>query len=139
MENQIRHDGVIESVNGSHVQVRIVQTSACAGCKVAAHCHTAEAKEKLIDVSDATGRWQVGQPVVVTASSSMAGKALLIGFGLPLILMLVVLTVLIAAGCSEGMTALLMLGALIPYYIIVWMLRNRIARTISFRLEEANS
>lgn len=139
MENQIRHDGVIESVNGSHVQVRIVQTSACAGCKVAAHCHTAEAKEKLIDVADGTGRWQVGQPVVVTASSSMAGKALLIGFGLPLLLMLVVLTVLIAAGCSEGMTALLMLGALIPYYIIVWMLRNRIARTISFRLEEANS
>ncbi|MGX8697449.1 MAG: SoxR reducing system RseC family protein [Prevotella sp.] len=139
MENLIRHDGIIESVDGRHVQVRIVQTSACAGCKVAAHCHTAEAKEKIIDVVDAEGQWQAGQTVVVTASSTMAGKALLIGFGLPLLLMLAVLAVLKAAGCSEGMTALLMLGVLIPYYLSVWMLRNRIAQDISFRLEETNS
>ena len=69
----------------------------------------------------------------------MAGKALLIGFGLPLLLMLAVLAVLKAAGCSEGMTALLMLGVLIPYYLSVWMLRNRISQDISFRLEETNS
>ena len=140
MENQIRHDGIVESVENGHVRVRIVQTSACAGCKVAAHCHTSEAKEKLVDVhvDKDTSRWHVGQQVIVTAQSSMASKALLIGFGFPLVLMLAVLVVLNTAGCGEGMTALLMLGVLIPYYIIVWLLRQHIARTISFRIEETN-
>ena len=140
MENQIRHDGIVESVENGHVRVRIVQTSACAGCKVAAHCHASEAKEKVVDVhvGGNASQWHEGQQVVVTTQSSMAGKALLIGFGFPLLLMLAVLIVLNTAGCSEGMTALLMLGVLVPYYITVWLLRQHIAREISFRIEETN-
>ena len=65
----------------------------------------------------------------------MAGRALMLGFGLPLVLMLVVLIVAMAAGCSEGITALFMLGSLVPYYLLVWLLRDRIARQILFRLE----
>ncbi len=52
--------------------------------------------------------------------------------------MLVMLVVLKAVGSSEGTTALVMLGSLIPYYIIVWLMRGRIERKISFRLEETN-
>lgn len=137
MENSIRHEGIVEAAREGHVQVRIVQTSACAGCKVASHCSAAEAREKLIDVcvTDAT-RWQVGQQVVVSTERGMAGRALLLGFGLPLMLMLAVLVVTIAAGCSEGVTALLMLGSLVPYYIIVWLCRHIISKKISFRIEE---
>ena len=139
MENPIRHEGIIETIEAGHVQVRILQTSACAGCKVAAHCTTAEAREKLIDVRVTDGsRWQVGQQVVVSTEGTMAGKALLIGFGLPLLLMLALLVMALAAGCSEGMTALLMLGSLFPYYLAVWLCRDRIARQISFRIEETN-
>ena len=139
MEKPIRHDGIIETIERGHVQVRIMQTSACAGCKVASRCATAEAREKLIDVAVATGqesRWHVGQQVVVTTQSSMAGKALMLGFGLPLVLMLLVMVAATAAGCSEGAAALMMLGSLVPYYMIVGLLRNRIARVISFQLEE---
>lgn len=138
MENSIRHDGIIEQVSEGHIRVRIVQTSACAGCKVAAHCHTAEAKDKVVDVmgvADAR-RWKVGDAVVVSTASSMAGRALLIGFGLPLLLMLAVLVATMAAGCSEGMSALLMIVSLVPYYIIVWLCRHRIARDITFKIED---
>ena len=136
MENPIRHDGIIESIEAGHVQVRILQTSACAGCKVAAHCTTAEAREKLIDVGVTdSSHWQVGQQVVVTTESTMAGRALLIGFGLPLLLMLLTLVVAMAARCSEGLSALLMIGVLVPYYAVVWLCRHRLARTISFQIE----
>ena len=136
MENPIRHDGIIETVEQGHVTVRIVQTSACAGCKVASHCSVSEAREKLIDVpTEGTARWHVGQQVVVSTEGSMAGKALLLGFGLPLVLMLVVLTVAMAAGCNEGLTAIMMLCVLLPYYLIIWLLRRRISRVISFQIE----
>lgn len=138
MENQIRHEGIIENINGSHVQVRIVQTPACAGCKVASHCHTAEAKEKLIDVTDVedSSRWNVGQSVVVSTKVGMAGKALLLGFGIPLVLMLVVFAAALVSGCNEGYAAVMMLFSLIPYYLVLWLFRGRISRAVMFTIEE---
>ncbi len=138
MEHNIRHEGIIESIDDGHIKVRILQTSACASCKIATHCPTSEAKEKIIDVTASNAHWQVGQSVVVCTKGHMAGKALLIGFGIPLIIMLLTLVVMTAAGYSEGTTALVMLGVLIPYYFIVWMMRKHIANAISFQLEETN-
>ena len=50
MENKIKHVGVVESVVGECVKVRVVQSSACASCKVAKQCNTSESKEKIIDI-----------------------------------------------------------------------------------------
>ena len=135
---QIRHEGIVESVEDSLVRVRILQTSACAACKVASKCHTAEATEKIIDVavdSREAFRWQKGQAVTVCMSGTMAGRSLLLGFGVPLFLMLAVLVASLVAGCSEGMAALLMIASLVPYYIVLWLIRNRIAHSISFQIE----
>ncbi|MBQ9355695.1 MAG: SoxR reducing system RseC family protein [Prevotella sp.] len=138
MENQIRHEGIIEKISGSHVQVRIVQTPACAGCRVASRCHTAESKEKLIDVTGVvdSSRWRVGQSVVVATRSGMAGKALLLGFGLPLLLMIAVFAASLVSGSSEGFAALMMLLSLIPYYLVLWLFRDSISQAISFTIED---
>ena len=128
----------MESVEEGLVRVRILQASACATCKVASRCHTAESKEKIIDVTvegHEAFNWKKGQTVTVCTSGTMAGRALLLGFGVPLLIMLIVLVATLAAGCSEGMAALLMIASLIPYYIGLWLFRNRIARTISFQIE----
>ena len=50
MNNKIRHEGIIDSIERECVHVRILQTSACAACKVAGYCNAAEAKEKIVDV-----------------------------------------------------------------------------------------
>jgi len=136
MENVIRHEGIIDYIKGTHVRVRITRTPACAGCKVAARCATAEAREKVIDATatDASA-WHVGQTVVVTTAGTMAGRALLLGFGLPLLLMLLVLGVAMVTGCNEGATALLMLASLVPYYFVLWLCRDRIASKMTFHVE----
>lgn len=140
MENVIRHDGIIESISEGHARVRILQTSACAGCKIVSRCHTAEAKEKIVDVEIVSDGcpWQTGQHVVVSTQGTMAGRALLIGFGLPLLFMLVILIVCQTAGLDEGFSALLMLLSLVPYYIVVWLRRDAIARKITFYIESSN-
>ena len=128
----------MESVEEGLVRVRILQASACAACKVASRCHTAEAKEKIIDVTvdgREAFRWEKGQTVTVCTSETMAGRALLLGFGIPLLLMLVVLVGTKMAGGTEGLAALMMLLSLVPYYIGLWFFRNSIARSISFQIE----
>lgn len=136
MENAIRHDGIVESIEKTHIRVRIVQTSACAGCKVASHCNASEQKVKVVDVYHADRHdLKVGDSVVVSTSTATAGKALLLGFGFPLLLLLMVLAVMLGMGGEEGTAALCALAVLIPYYIIVWLCRDRIAKTVTFRIE----
>ena len=137
MENSIRHEGTVESVDGEHIRVRIIQHSACSACKVASHCSASESKEKIVDVFHyKQHHLRVGDAVIVGTSSHSAGKALLLGFGFPLLLLLVVIGVLFAAGVNEGITALAALGALIPYYIGLWIFRQRIADNIAFFIED---
>ena len=119
-----------------HVVVRILQTSACAACKVAGHCNASEAKEKLVDVrcSDVAA-YQTGQQVVVSASRDVANRALLLGFGVPFFLLVVVLIVALRLTGNEGVAALSALGALVPYYLLLWLLRDSIGRQVTFQIE----
>jgi sigma-E factor negative regulatory protein RseC len=137
MSNKISHPGVVDSIEGDCVKVRIVQTSACAACKVAAHCNASESKEKLVDVIGCdTAKYATGQEVVVSASWEVANRALLLGFGLPLLLLIGVLLLVLRWTGDEGMAALASLGALVPYYIVLWLLRDSIRQQVSFRIEE---
>jgi len=79
VQSQVSHTGIVEGVADGCVSVRILQTSACAACKVAGHCNAAEAKEKMVDVwcADAA-RYTVGQQVTVAASMAVARKALVL-------------------------------------------------------------
>lgn len=136
MENSIRHEGTIESVEGRHLRVRILQSSACAGCKIASRCTASEQKEKIVDVyDDRACDYHVGDAVTVSTSGKTAGRALLLGFGLPLLLMLAVLALMLAGGFEEGVAALAAIGVLLPYYACLWLMRSRIADSISFAVE----
>jgi sigma-E factor negative regulatory protein RseC len=136
MSNKISHSGVIEQILDGCVKVRIVQTSACAACKVAAHCNAAESKIKIVDVfcSD-NSTYQVGQDVVVWASKDVANKALLLGFGIPFLLLICVLLIALRFTSEEGIAAMTALGSLVPYYFMLWLLRKKIQRQIAFHID----
>ena len=136
MSTKISHSGVIERIESDRVHVRIVQTSACAACKVAGYCNAAESKEKIIDVfcDTAAKNLQVGQQVMVTTSGTVAAKALLWGFGLPFVLLVSVLAIVLLLTSNEGLAALCALAALIPYYFVLWLLRDRMRNELSFQI-----
>ncbi len=137
MSEIITHAGVIESIDGGRVRVRIVQTSACAACKVAGYCNAAEAKEKLVDVFAAdAARWKVGDAVTVAASQQMATQALLLAFGLPLVILIAVLLVVLNVTGREGLAALSGLAALVPYYAVLWFTRGRLQKRLAFWIEQ---
>ncbi len=136
MSNKIKHSGVVEKVQGDTVQVRIVQTSACAACKVASHCNAAESKEKIVEVSCAnSAAYKMGQQVVVTASTEVAARALLLGFGLPFVVLVSVLCLVLQVSGNEALAALSGLAALLPYYVVLYLFRVRIREQLSFAIE----
>lgn len=79
----------------------------CSSCKLSSICTPKDNNETCV-------------PRVV------ALKAVMWAFGLPLLLILIVLLVATAQGCSEGLTALLMLGSLVPYFLLLRLFRDKL-------------
>ena len=135
MEDNISHGGIVDSLEEGCVHVRIVQTSACASCKVAGYCNAAESKEKVVDVYGVdSSAYRVGQQVTVVASRRVANRALLLGFGLPFVLLVAVLVVVLQLTGNELWAALGGLLSLVPYYALLYVLRDRIRDGMSFRI-----
>ncbi len=136
VHTKISHSGIIESIAEGCVKVRILQTSACAACKIAGHCNASESKEKIVEVfTDHTGGYALGQEVVVCASRDVANKALLLGFGVPFLLLVGVLVLVLRVTGNEGVAALSGLLALVPYYFVLYLFRSRIREQLSFYIE----
>ena len=137
MADTIRHQGIVENINGTHLQVRIVQTSACASCSIKGHCSSADTKEKLIDVIDESSSYQ-RRPCMGCRRIVYGGNG---GFAcvctsfscfnlLPFCFYGYVHDELVSALCS--------LGLLIPYYYILWLNKSRLGKKFSFSIKPMN-
>ena len=111
MTDIIKHRGIVENIEGSHVRVRIVQTSACSACSVKGHCNASESKEKLIDVFDMkASSYRIGEEVMIYGTTSMGMQAVLLAFGIPFLVLLITLfismrlTLTFDAGFENGNT-----------------------------------
>ncbi len=136
MSNNIKHAGIIESVESGHVRVRILQASACGACVVSSHCHASGAKEKLIDVYETpTNTRKKGDQVTVVASTKTGARAVALGFGVPFLLLLAVLFTTMGLTGSEPVAALAALASLIPYYIGLYVCKDKISGKLSFWIE----
>lgn len=135
--SKIRHVGVVETISNDRMGVRIVQSSGCSGCKVAAHCTASDQREKLIDIYDQrsiTGH-RVGDEVVVVSTLSTGMRAVTLGFVIPFLILIIVLFAALYLTSSEGMSALLSIGALVPYYLLLYGFRDRMRAQFSFVIE----
>ena len=137
VKESIRHSGVIERIENDVVFVKIVQLSACSGCQAKSLCKISESKEKIVEVRvpDVTA-YKVGDPVVVTGTASQGAKAVVLAFGLPLIILLSVLIVLTQVTGDEAKSALIALLIMVPYYAVLYICRNRIKRVFQFSIRK---
>lgn len=140
MTDIIKHRGIVENINGSHIQVRIVQTSACSACSVKGHCNASESKDKLIDVyENHSAEYYIGQNVMVHGTTSMGMQAVLLAFGVPFLVLFIALYATLQITGDELTAALAGLLALFPYYLIIYMCRGKLSRKFFFTIEPINN
>ena len=136
MTNKIKHPGIIDSMEGNRAMVRILQSSACSACKVAAHCNASETKEKLVEVRIADAQsYSKGDSVVVVADAAVGFRASLYGYLLPLAVMVVTLVAMLRITHSEGAAALSSIGVLVPYYLVLYLFRHHLKKQLTFEIE----
>ena len=137
MADIIKHRGIVEKVNGSHVVVRIVQTSACSACSAKGLCNASESKEKQIDVYEVNPSYRIGEEVVLCGSTSMGMCAVFLAFGVPVLLLLFALfaTMRITDG-DALLSAIVALLAVVPYYVVIYLMKDKMNKTFSFVIEK---
>ena len=135
MKDTIEHQGVIESIDGSHIRVNIVQQAACGACKVKSMCSQSEQKEKIVDVyeADASSRRSVGDGVTVCGTLTMGKQAVLLAFTIPLAITVVWMFVALAwLKMDELQAVVLLCGPLLVYFFWMYVMRDKIAKRFAF-------
>ena len=137
MADIIKHRGIVEKIEGSHVVVRIVQTSACSACSAKGLCNASESKEKQIDVYEVNPSYRIGEEVMLCGSTSMGMRAVLLAFGIPVLLLLAALFITMRVTDGDALlSSIVALLAVIPYYLVIYLMKDKLNNTFSFVIEK---
>ena len=135
----ITHPGVVDRISGGTVFVRIASQATCGHCQAKSYCGMGESEDKLIEVrpQDYTV-YAPGQHVEVTLARSLGYKALMYGYIIPFMILLVALFAMVFLTGDEALSALIAVGLMVPYYVLLYKFRDRLRRTFHFRIQPAS-
>ena len=130
----IEHEGIVKSSDKKSVTVSIISSSACSGCHAEGMCSLSGKEEKIVEVP---GIYSVlpGENVKVLMKQSSGFAAVLLGYVLPLVMVLAVLIVLVSASVPELTAGIGSVAVLVPYYLILYLFRNRMNKKFTFTLK----
>jgi sigma-E factor negative regulatory protein RseC len=136
VSKSIEHKGIIESISGDKINVSFIALSGCASCHAKGFCTTADMQEKSIDIEDSSNQFSTGEEVTVVLEQSLGFRAVWISYVLPFLLVLILLIVLTELTGNEAISGLGALAVLVPYYLLLFVFRNRLQKRFSFKLKK---
>ena len=137
LEDSIRHNGIVERVDGEMVIVRIAQTSACAACHAAKMCMASESREKRIEAR-MTEPLQVGDEVEVLVREQAGWLAVFLAYIIPFLLLVAAVAGFDRMGWSEAKAGTGALISVAVYYVILRLFRDKLQRKFTFWARKIN-
>lgn len=131
--NSISHIGIVQSVDGQEVTVKMTVESACAACHAKSLCGVSDSKDKIVkavNVSDA--HFEVGEKVNVEMRQSLAMKAIVICYLLPFIVLITTFCVMSYFCQNELVNVLVTFAAVAAYFFFIWLFNHKIERNVTF-------
>lgn len=135
-EETISHEGVITKITDEELEVKIVSLSACAACHAKSACTMSDQAEKLLTIPRPEGQeFHMFQKVNVIMSVGQGNRAAILAYLIPIVLLLAVLFICLGLGLNEGVSALISIVALVPYYIVLYLQRDQLKKRFEYRIE----
>lgn len=132
----IEQEGIVEEITDHGIRVRLRRDSACGQCSAHALCNLSDISERIIESTDDTLNLKTGDVVGVAISRNMGNKAVFLGYLVPFFLLLSVLITLNSLGFSELLSGLVSITVLIPYYMLIYLLRDRLKNSFHFSVRK---
>ncbi|MDD3685461.1 MAG: SoxR reducing system RseC family protein [Bacteroidales bacterium] len=134
-ENTVEHKGIVSDIKDGIVYVDLLVQSACASCHAKGVCG-ADTAQKTIEVKDSSFQFSIGDSVIVMLKESLGIRAIFLGYLLPFIVVLSSLIIFKSLNFNDGLSALLSLSLLVPYYFILYLTRNNIKKKFNFSIKK---
>ena len=135
--NTIEHDGIVVQVTEKHITVTIQNQSACAACHAKGACGMSEMTQKNIIAEKPTEPIKIGDRVIVYASNQNAMLSVLLAYVVPSLRIVISLTLFLVWGAGELLAAVLSLAITATYFIVLYLLKNKFAQKIKFKVKIA--
>ncbi|MCQ2142637.1 MAG: SoxR reducing system RseC family protein [Bacteroidales bacterium] len=133
---EISHKGKVVDMTPATTVVEIVSSSACSECHAKALCGLSENVTKTVEVpTSPLATYAPGDEVEVCLKATMGLKAVWVSYVIPLILLLAVLLSMNKAGLGELAAGLSGIGAVAVYYLVIYLLRNRLRNEYVFYIK----
>ena len=135
-EETISHEGVVTKIADDELEIKILAQSACAACHAKSACGMGEQAEKILTVPRPKGKdFAIGQKVNVRMAIGQGNKAAVLAYLIPIILLLAVLFACLGLHVKEGLAALISIVALVPYYIVLYLKRDKLKQKFDYIVE----
>lgn len=133
---KISHQGIVSKIQSGIIEVKIVSSSACSSCHAKGGCGMAETEDKLVEVeAPSEHKLEIGDTVNVVMQKELGLKAVFWAYFLPFILVIIVLTGVYIYTNKEGLSGLVALASVIPYYIGIYYYRSHLQSKFIFSIE----
>jgi positive regulator of sigma E activity len=135
-EGTIEHPGTILEIDPNNIQVRILAKSACSTCHVKAACSAADMEDKVIEVKNVYDNLSVGETVTVFMKRSYGPRAVVFAYLIPFAILFGGLLAIYFTTGKEGLAAIGSIVLLIPYYFILYYMKDRFKNKFEFRIRK---
>lgn len=135
-QETVSHEGIVTKITDEELEIKIMAQSACAACHAKSACGMGEQAEKILTMPRPKDRdFALNQKVNVKMAIGQGNKAAILAYLIPIVLLLAVLFSCMGMGLDEGPSALISIVALVPYYIVLYLLRDKLKRRFSYTIE----
>jgi len=122
-ENLIKHEGIVSKVSSNSITVSLKGNLHCEACNAKSACGVSDSDSKEIEILTPAESLKVNESVQVFLKKGLGLKAVFWAYVFPFILLFAVLLIA-SALYQEWLAGLLAIGVLIPYYFLLYVLKN---------------
>lgn len=134
-ENIVSYSGIVKKIDDGRALVSIIARSACASCQIKGACTLSEVEEKIIEVDLTENQnFSIGEEVMVEMKQTLGTWAVLFGYFFPFLLVISSLIIFTTLGLDQGLSGVLSILILAPYYLIMYLSRSFLRKRFTYRL-----
>ncbi|MBR5254760.1 MAG: SoxR reducing system RseC family protein [Bacteroidales bacterium] len=137
-EDCVEQKGVVIKKQQDKIIVKIEQKSTCSSCRARGACTSLDKKDKEIEIkTQDTQNYNIGDEVIITITTKLGMKAVLIAFVLPLILLVIALFLSIKLfSLAQSISALVSLLVVAAYYFFLYKQNHLLSKEFNFSIKE---
>lgn len=135
--NLLKHEGIVSKISENVVTISLKGNINCEGCKAQSACGVSDSNDKEIEIFNTTQNFRINEPVEVVLKRELGLKAVFWAYVFPFILLFVVLIVT-SFFFIEWIAGLLSLSVLMPYYLMLYILKDTFQKTFQVSILKFN-